>query len=346
MKKNQLGRTDLKVSEICLGTMTWGQKNTESEGHAQMDYAHDAGINFFDTAELYAVPPSKDSQGKTEEIIGAWFEKTGKRSDIILASKIANAGLPWIRDGEGINGQSISKALDLNLKRLKTDYIDLYQLHWPDRPTYRFGNHDVDYRKSDYTAERDMIGKTLHALNEEVKAGRIRHYGLSNDTSWGMMQWVFESLKNDMPRPVSIQNEYSLLWRWFDKECAEVSIAEDIGLLAYSPLATGMLSGKYLDGARPDGTRWSNDSRKLHRDTDRAEHAVKAYIDIAQKHDDIDVCQMALAWCLSRPFMTSTIIGATTMEQLKTNIAAHELKLSDEVLSDIDKAYQHHAFPF
>jgi len=345
VKKNQLGRTDIKVTEICLGTMTWGCQNTEDQGHEQMDYAFDQGINFFDTAELYAVPPEPHTQGKTEKFIGTWFEKTGKREHIILASKMAGKGLPWIRLGGDIAAKNVEKAIDGSLKRLKTDYIDLYQLHWPNRDCYKFGNHGVNWTKNDYDQEREMIESTLCALDEQIKLGKIRHYGLSNDTSWGMMQWVRAAEKNNMPRPVSVQNEYSILNRWFDKDTAEVSVAEDIGLLSYSPLAGGAISGKYLDGARPKGSRYAMSQRNAHRVEPQVDVAVRAYIDVAKKHG-LDVCQMALAWCINRPFMTSTIIGATTMEQLKTNIDAHKIELSKEVLADIEAAYQQHAFPF
>jgi aryl-alcohol dehydrogenase-like predicted oxidoreductase len=342
MKYNKLGRTGLNVSEICLGTMTWGCQNTEAEAHEQMDYAIDQGVNFFDTAELYAVPPAPETQGKTEEFIGTWFKKTGHRDKIILASKVAGAGMPWIRGGDKLSRQAIETAVEGSLTRLQTDHIDLYQLHWPNRPTYRFGNHSVDWHLTDYDKEKASIIECLEALDGLVKAGKVRHIGLSNDTSWGVMTFVNEAEKRGLSRVASIQNEYSLLWRWFDKDLAETAAAEDVGLLAYSSLVAGAISGKYLDGARPAGTRWAIDSRVMHRDTPESQAAIRDYIALAQKHG-LDVCQMALAWCLTRPFMTSVIIGATKMDQLKTDIAAKDVQLSQEVLDEIETLYRKHA---
>ena len=334
MKYRKLGRTDLEVSLICLGTMTWGLQNTESEGHEQMDYALEQGINFFDTAELYAVPPSEDTYGKTEEIIGTWFQKSDNREKVILASKIASNGLPWIRDGGDITSDSIKTALEGSLKRLQTDYIDLYQLHWPNRGGYSFSQHweyAPNFNK-DEVIENFM--DILETLAELVTEGKIRHVGLSNETSWGTMKWLRLSEEHNLPRMASIQNEYSLLNRLFDTDLHEVAMAEDCGLLAWSPLAGGMISGKYLDGARPKGTRWDIDSRFLQRDTQKANMAVKEYIAIAKKYN-LDVCQMALAFVNQQPFVTSNIIGATSMDQLKNNIASVDITLSQDVLNDI-----------
>ncbi len=334
MKYKKLGRTDLEVSLICLGTMTWGLQNTEAEGHEQMDYALEQGINFFDTAELYAVPPSADTYGKTEEIIGTWFKNTGNRDKVILASKVAGSGLPWIRDGGNITPDSINIALDDSLKRLQTDYIDLYQLHWPNRGGYGFSQHweyAPNFNKEQIIEEFTNI---LEALNSLIKQGKIRHIGLSNETSWGVMNWLRLSEEQDLPRMASIQNEYSLLYRLFDTDLNEVAMAEDCGLLAWSPLAGGLISGKYLDGARPKGTRWDIDDRFLQRDTQQANEAVKAYIAVADKHG-LDVCQMALAFVNQQPFVTSNIIGATSMEQLRSNIASIDITLSQDVLNDI-----------
>ena len=339
MKYKTLGRTDLDVSQICLGTMTWGLQNNEAEGHEQMDYALEQGINFFDTAELYAVPPSEETYGKTESIIGTWFKKTGNRDKVILASKIAGTGLPWIRDGGDITPDSVKIALDDSLKRLQTDYIDLYQLHWPNRGGYHFSQQwgfapNFDKRK----VEANFVD-VLETLDALVKEGKIRHIGLSNETAWGTMKWLRLSEERNLPRMVSIQNEYSLLNRPFDTDLHEVAVAEDCGLLAWSPLAGGLISGKYLNGARPKGTRWDIEERFLERDTQAADSAVKAYIAVAEKHG-LDVCQMALAFVNQQPFVTSNIIGATSMEQLKSNIASIDITLSQDVLDDITTTFK------
>jgi len=335
MKYKKLGRTDIDVSLICLGTMTWGQQNTEAQGHEQMNYALDRGVNFWDTAELYAVPPTADTYGKTEEIIGTWFQKTGRRNDVVLASKVAGLGFPWIRGGQkGIDKENILQALEASLKRLQTDCIDLYQLHWPNRGAYHFNQYwGYDPSFNGEEVEANMI-EVLETLNECVKAGKIRHIGLSNETAWGTSKWLHLSEKLGLPRMASIQNEYSLLCRHFDGDLNETAMAEDCGLLAWSPLATGMLSGKYLDGARPEGSRWRliND---IPRDTQNAQDAVRAYMNVANKHG-LDMCQMALAFVNMRPFVTANIIGATTMEQLKTNIDSIDITLSADCLTDIE----------
>jgi len=347
MKYNKLGRTDIDVSVICLGTMTWGRQNSESEGHEQMDYALDQGVNFWDTAELYAVPPTPDTYGKTEEIIGTWFAKNpSRRDDVILASKIAGPGLPWIRGGDyQIDRANILVALEDSLKRLQTDYIDLYQLHWPNRGSYHFGQQwDYDPKFDAAEVEENMI-EVLETLDELIKAGKIRHVGLSDETSWGTMKYLELSKKHGLPRMQSIQNEYSLLCRLFEPDFAEIAVAEDCGLLAWSPLATGMISGKYLDGARPDGTRWTLETRGLARDTKAANDAVRAYIAVAEKHG-LDVCQMALAYVNTRTFLTSNIIGATNMEQLKSNIASIDIQLAPEVLEEIEAVFRQYPMPY
>ncbi len=347
MKYNTLGRTGLNVSAICLGTMTWGRQNTEADGHAQMDYALDHGVNFWDTAEMYAVPPNADTYGKTEEIIGSWFaaHKT-KRADVILASKIAGPGMNWIRDGHNkIDRKNILAAVESSLKRLQTDYIDLYQLHWPNRGSYHFSqywNYDPNFNAPRI---EDNFIEVLQTLDECIKAGKIRHIGLSDESEWGMMKYLQLSEKHDLPRMASIQNEYSLLCRVFEPGFVEIAKAEDCGLLAWSPLATGMISGKYLNGARPAGTRWTLLEPSPARDTTQAQNAVEAYIKVAEKHG-LDVCQMALAFVNSRSFVTANIIGATSMEQLKSNIASIDLELSDEVLGDIAKVYRDYPMPF
>ena len=345
MQYRKLGRTGLDVSVICLGTMTWGRQNTESDGHAQMDYALSRGVNFFDTAEMYAVPPNPQTYGKTEEIIGTWFAARKNRDKIILASKIAGPGLRWIRDGGNkIDRANILKAVESSLKRLRTDYIDLYQLHWPNRGSYHFRDNWGYDPQFDARAVTDNFLEVLETLDELVKSGKIRHAGLSNETAWGVMKYLRLSDEKNLPRMVSIQNEYSLLHRLFEPELHEVALAENIGLLAWSPLATGMLSGKYLDGTRPKGSRWTLLS-SIERDTPQAQDAVRAYMAVAKKHG-LDVCQMALAFVNARPFVTANIIGATTLGQLKINIDSIDLKLSPAVLADIDAVYRECPVPY
>ena len=340
MKFNKLGRTDLSVSEICLGTMTWGRQNTEQDAHDQLDYALDHEINFIDTAELYAVPTSKESQGLTEEYIGTWFKKTGRRDDVIVATKVAGKGVPWIREGQKIEPSSIRAAVEGSLKRLQTDYVDLYQLHWPNRGHYHFENaYTYDPSTQDTQAELANMLEVLETLDALIRDGKIRHIGLSNETAWGTMQYLRLSEMHDLPRMASIQNEYGLLRRYFDHDLAEVSHHENVGLLAYSALAAGALSGKYLGGVIPKGTRGELASGATYRNNPHSEPAINAYIDVAKKHG-LDVCQMGLKFALDRPFMTSVIIGATSMEQLKTDIAAKDISLSDEVLEDINKVYR------
>ncbi len=347
MKYRKLGRTDLDVSVICLGTMTWGRQNTQEEGHEQMDYALSRGVNFFDTAEMYAVPPLPETYGKTETIIGNWFiADKSRREKVVLASKMSGGILPWIRGGAGIDRANILEAIEGSLKRLQTDYIDLYQIHFPRRGAYHFANRwDFAPQTIDPQAEEAHFVEVLETLDELVKAGKIRHAGISNEMAWGTMKYLRLAEERGLPRMVSIQNEYSLLYRLFDWDMAEVSLTEDIGLLAWSPLAGGMISGKYLDGARPEGTRWSLDERKLFRDEPQAHDAVRAYMAVAEKHG-LDVCQMALAFVNDRPFVTANIIGATSMEQLKSNIASIDITLSDEVLADIAEVRRQYPVPY
>ena len=342
MEQRPLGRTGLDVTAICLGTMTWGTQNTEAEGHAQMDYALDRGVTFWDTAEMYSVPPTAESYGGTERIIGSWFAKTGKRNQVFLASKISGPGghMAYVRDGKPrLDAKNIKAAVEASLKRLQTDWIDLYQLHWPNRSVNSFGKlgyaHDG---AEDFVAPEE----TLAALADEVKAGRIRHVGLSNETPWGLMRFVEASDRLGLPRPVSIQNPYNMLNRSFEVGLAECAHREDVGLLGYAPLAAATLTGKYLDGQVPPGSRRDVDRRKSRYDTPNAEAATKRYIALAREHG-LDPAQMAIAYALSRPFMTSVIIGATSMDHLRTNIAAADLKLSPEVLQGIDAI--HTAFP-
>lgn len=335
MEYRQLGDTDIEVSVICLGTMTWGQQNTQQEAFEQMDYAIEQGVNFFDTAELYSIPPNADTYGSTETIIGNWLKQTGKRDDIILASKMAGPGEGWIPHIRGglskYNAENIEVALNNSLTRLQTDHIDLYQLHWPERKTNFFGQ--LGYSASD---ERFTdIAETLQALDKQVKAGKIRYIGLSNETPWGVMQFLKLAEQLKLPRVVSIQNPYSLLNRSYEVGLAEISWREHCGLLAYSPLGFGVLSGKYINGQRPTGARltlWPDYARYS---SESAIRATEQYIALAMANG-LDPAQMALAYVNSRPFLTSTIIGATNMEQLKADIASEEIKLSDEVLDGIE----------
>src|SRR5688572_7485593 len=342
MKTRKLGRTEVEVSEICLGTMTWGLQNTEADGHAQMDYALERGINFFDTAEMYAVPPSAATYGKTEEIIGTWFKKTGKRNDVVLASKVAGGGRPWVRGGRGIDGPSVREAVENSLRRLQTDRIDLYQIHWPRRGHYHFeGSWDYNPYLQDKQSVVPNMLEVLQVMGELVREGKILNFGLSNETAWGTMQYLKLSMELGLPRVATIQNEYNFLRRYYDLDLAELAYHEDVGLLAYSPLAAGAISGKYLGGVLPPGTRGAV-SGSAYRNNQYTEPAIRAYIELAKEHG-LDVCQMAIAFCLTKPFMTSVIIGATTMEQLKTNIAAAEVTLSNEVLDGIQQIFMRYA---
>ncbi|MEP3438777.1 MAG: aldo/keto reductase [Hoeflea sp.] len=346
MKLNPLGRTGMTVSEICLGTMTWGEQNSEAEAHAQMDYALTQGVNFFDAAEMYPTQPTRaETQGRTEEFIGSWFRSSGKRDQVILATKMGGDGVSWIRDGQGFTRASVMEAVDGSLARLGVDHIDLYQLHWPNRGSYHFRKHwAFDASKQDKDAAVADIRETLEGLGDAVKAGKIRAIGLSNESAWGTMQFVRLAEQHNLPRVASIQNEYSLICRMFDTDLAEVAHHEDVGLLAFSPLATGILTGKYQGDVTPEGSRRSRVPTLGGRWGPGTEAATAAYLDVASKHG-LDPSQMAIGFCLTRPFMTATIIGATTMEQLKTAIGAKDVKLSDAVLDDIATARRAHPMP-
>jgi aryl-alcohol dehydrogenase-like predicted oxidoreductase len=338
MEYRQLGRTHLNVSVLSLGSMTWGEQNNASEAFAQIDLAKACGVNFIDTAEMYPVPPRAETYSKTEQIIGSYFRQRGDRADWILASKIAGPGnsISHIRDGQlKHNRQHIVAALDASLKRLQTDWIDLYQLHWPERPTNFFGQLGYRHQNDDFTP----LEETLAALDEQVKAGKIRHIGLSNETPWGTMQFLQLAQRRNLTRAVSIQNPYNLLNRSFEVGLAEVAIREQCGLLAYSPLAFGMLSGKYQDGARPKNSRLTLFSRFTRYSNPQTEGACKRYVALAREHG-LDPAQMALAFVSSRPFVTSNILGATTLEQLETNLASIELKLSDALLEGIEAIHK------
>ncbi|MCM2292049.1 aldo/keto reductase [Allorhizobium sp. BGMRC 0089] len=346
MKYKQLGRTDISVSEICLGTMTWGSQNSEAEAFQQMDYALEKGVNFFDTAELYPTTPlSADTYTDTEKIIGRWIAARGKRDDIVLATKVAGAGRDYIRGGAPINADTIRQAVDASLSRLNTDYIDLYQIHWPNRGHYHFrGVWGYDPSNQDRNQVLDEITEKLEALEDCVKAGKIRAIGLSNETCWGTQTFLSIAEKKGLPRVASIQNEYNLLYRPYDLDLAELSHHEEVGLLAYSPLAAGILSGKYLGGAVPAGSRGSINGNLGGRLTPHQQEATRAYVDLAKEHG-LDPSQMALAFCLTRPFMASVIIGATTMEQLQTDIGAADVTLSDTVMKGIADIHRRYPMP-
>ncbi|WP_165220723.1 aldo/keto reductase [Affinirhizobium pseudoryzae] len=346
MKYKTLGRTDISVSEICLGTMTWGSQNTEDEAFQQMDYALDHGVNFFDTAELYPTTPlSPDTYADTERLIGNWFEKTGKRDKVVLATKVAGAGRPYIRGGAPITADTIREAVDASLSRLKTDYIDLYQIHWPNRGHFHFrGAWGYNPFNQDKAQTRAEITEKLEALGDCVKAGKIRAIGLSNETTWGTQTFLTIAEQLGLPRVATVQNEYSLLYRHFDLDMAELSHHEDVGLLAYSPLAGGILSGKYLSGDKPAGSRGSINGDIGGRLVSHQEPATRAYVELAAAHG-LDPSQMALAFCLTRPFMASAIIGATSMDQLKVNIGAADITLSDDVMKGIADIHRRYPMP-
>jgi aryl-alcohol dehydrogenase-like predicted oxidoreductase len=345
MQYRKLGNTEIDVSVICLGTMTWGQQNSREQAFEQMDYALSQGVNFIDTAELYSIPPQAGTYGRTEEIIGEWLQARGKRNKLVLASKIAGPGEDWIPHIRGgktrFDRSDISPALDSSLKRLQTDYLDLYQLHWPQREANFFGKLGFEVPVEEHITP---ILETLEALGEQVKAGKIRHIGLSNETPWGVMQFLYYAEQAGLPRIVSVQNPYSLLNRTYEVGLAEVSWREKVGLLAYSPLGFGVLSGKYLDGAQPDGARLSLFPSYTRYSNPAALAATRKYVALARRHG-LEPVQMALAYVNSRPFLTSTIIGATTMEQLRSNVDSINLRLSDEVLSAIEEIHNAHANP-
>ena len=346
MRYNTLGRTGIKVSEICLGTMTWGSQNTPIEAHGQLDYAFECGVNFIDTAELYPTTPlSAETYGNTERIIGDWLAGRRRRDDVVLATKVAGSGRPYIRNGGPMTPEGIDEAIDASLKRLKTDYVDLYQLHWPNRGHYHFRNAwSYDPSRQDKEHVATDLGAILDKLGDLVKAGKIRAIGLSNDTAWGTMKMLDLSEKHGLPRFATVQNEYNLLYRAYDLDLAELSHHEDVGLLAYSPLAAGLLTGKYLDGARPAGSRLSINGDLGGRFTPHQEPAVAAYVALAREHG-LDPAQMALAFCLTRPFMASAIIGATSIPQLKTDIGAADVTLSQDVLNGIRRLHRLYPAP-
>jgi aryl-alcohol dehydrogenase-like predicted oxidoreductase len=344
MQYRTLGQTSIQVSSLCLGTMTFGEQNTEREAHDQLDRAIAAGINFIDTAEMYPVPPKAETQGLTEQYIGNWLATRGHREQLVIATKVAGAAdwLPYLRNGNlHLNQQNIEKAIDKSLQRLQTDYIDLYQLHWPDRQTNFFGR--LGYQHS-VSGEEIPILETLYALNDLIKTGKVRHIGVSNETPWGLMKFLQLAERHDLPRPVTIQNPYNLLNRTFEIGLAEISHREECGLLAYSPMGFGVLSGKYLDNARPTGARLTLYERFDRYTNTQAETATRDYVELAREHG-LDPAQMALAWVSCQPFVTSTIIGATTLQQLGTNLNSIELELPPSLLESIEYIHQQQPNP-
>lgn len=350
MEFSTLGSSGLSVSRVCLGSMTWGLQNNQQDANQQIEYALSQGINFIDTAEMYAVPPSPETYGKTETIIGNWLAANpARRKDIVLATKIAGTGLPWVREGGPINGDAVVKAVDASLKRLQTDYIDLFQLHWPNRTSPHFGKHQPNHFKfSDINADEHtaQMLDILQGLERCVRAGKIRYCGLSDDTTWGINTYLKLSEKYSLPRMVSIQNEFSLLhakdWPYLIENC----VHEDIAYLPWSPLAGGLLSGKYRDGARPEGSRWTMMQRNgIFRDTPAAHKAVSAYAEIAKQYG-YTPAQLALAWCDQVDGVTSSIIGATSMQQLEEDIAAFAMPLSQQAQSDINSVFKLYPAPF
>lgn len=350
MKYSVLGSSGEKVSRVCLGSMTWGVQNTQVDADEQIEYAISQGVNFIDTAELYPVPPSGETYGDTERIIGNWLSRnTQKRKELIIATKIAGPGLPYIRDASPISASSVKQALNDSLKRLNTDYVDLYQLHWPNRTSPHFAKHwpgQVAFSKVNKQQEIEQMHEILQALGDCVTEGKIRFCGLSDDTTWGINQYLRLSHKFSLPKMVSIQNEFNMLhtkdWPYLIENC----IHEDIAYLPWSPLAGGALSGKYLGGKRPEGSRWSFAQRNgLFRDTEKTELAVKDFVHLANEFN-ITPSQLALAWCNNVDGVTSSIIGATSMTQLKENIDAFSLRFTDEQTTKVNQVLQQHPAPF
>ena len=343
MKFKKLGNTDLDVSLICLGTMTWGTQNTEKDAFEQMDYSVSQGVNFFDTAEIYSVPPTSDSYGKTEVMIGNWFEKRKNRDKIILASKVAGPGCDWIRGGgNNFDEKKIGEAIDGSLKRLKTDYIDLYQLHWPERSTNFFGRRDYSYNNKE--GEWNSFENILDALSKYIKSGKIRYIGMSNETPYGLSRYLEISKNKGAPRMMSVQNPYNLVNRTYEIGMSEISIRQKCGLLVYYPLAAGALSGKYRDGEMPKNSRmalfkgWERHLNPL------AMRAYDEYYKLA-KDFNLTMVQLAQSFVNSRPFVTSNIIGATTMEQLKENIDSVNIDFTDEMMERVDKIHNENPNP-
>ncbi|MCF6350532.1 MAG: aldo/keto reductase [Flavobacteriaceae bacterium] len=338
MKYTNLPNTNIKVSKICLGTMTFGEQNTEKEGHQQLDFALDKGVNFIDTAEMYSVPGRKETQGSTEKIIGTWIAK-GNRDKIVLATKISgpSPGMPYIRDNMGFSKAAINDAIEKSLKRLQTDYIDLYQLHWPERKTNCFGVRNYQHFEEEQWQEN--FNEVVTTLNHLIKQGKIRHYGLSNETPYGILRYLEEAKSKNLSQPITIQNPYSLLNRTFEIGNAEISIKKKIGLLAYSPLAFGILSGKFLNGKKHPNSRVELYPQMARYKSVEVDDTVQKYAKIAQKYN-VSLTQMSLAFINQQPFLTSNIIGATNLKQLKENIESIAITLPNEVIKGIEMIFK------
>ncbi len=346
MQYSTLGNSSIKVSRICLGTMTFGEQNSQAEAFAQMDYALEQGVNFWDTAELYSVPPKAETYGATETIIGNWFAQNGKRDQVVLASKIAGPGefVEHIRNGKTrFNEHNIEQALNQSLQRLQTDYLDLYQLHWPERATNFFGQLGFEYPHNE-PQDLTPFAETLLALSKQVEAGKIRSIGLSNETAWGTMKFIQIAKELGLEKIVSVQNPYNLLNRSYEVGLAEIAHQENVGMLAYSPLAFGVLSGKYLNNQWPEKARITLFPRFDRYQNEQAQTATAAYYQLAQKHG-LSLAQMALSYVNTRPFLTANIIGATTMDQLKENIDSIHISLSDELLSELEAIHKRYTYP-
>lgn len=347
MRKHQLGSSDLEVTDLCLGTMTFGTQTPEADAHRQMDMALAAGINIFDMAEMYPVNPVRaETVGRTEEIVGNWIAASGRRDEVVIATKITGSNGGFCRDGEPITAESVVRAVEGSLSRLRTDVIDLYQLHWPNRGSYHFRQYwDYDPSGQDRQETEANMLLVLDALARLQREGKIRHAGLSNESAWGTSEWLRLATLSGGPRMVSIQNEYSLMCRLFDTDLAELCVNEKVGLLAYSPLATGLLTGKYCGGAVPDGSRMAINTKLSGRNTPRAVEAVDAYMGIAEKHG-LDPIHMSLAFCRARPFMGSAIFGATTSEQLERILLGRDLVLDQEILNELNAVHRAHPMPY
>ena len=347
MKMIPLGRTDIMVSDWCLGTMTFGNQTPQDDAHRQIDMALDAGINFVDTAEMYPVNPiSAETVGNSERVIGEWIKATGRRDDVVVATKVSGDNPGWVRGGAGYSGAMMADAIDASLARLQTDVIDLYQMHWPLRGSYMFRqNWTYDPSGQDRAETLDHMADVLRALGDAVKAGKIRAIGMSNESAWGMTKWMDVAAAEGLPRMASVQNEYSLLCRLYDTDMAEVAVNEDVTLLSFSPLATGLLTGKYQNGAVPAGSRLSINDDLGGRMTPRTLPAVQAYMDVAARHG-LDPAHLAMAWQGTRPFPVSAIFGATTTEQLAHLLKGRDVALPDDVLAEIDTAHRAHPMPY
>lgn len=347
MKMLPLGRTDIQVSDWCLGTMTFGNQTPQNDAHCQLDMALDAGLNFIDTAEAYPVNPiSAETAGRSEEVIGNWLKSNGRRQEVVIATKVSGPNPGWVRDGRGYDGAIIREAVDTSLKRLQTDVIDLYQLHWPVRGSYMFRqNWTYDPSGQNRAQTMDHMMDVLTALGDMVNAGKIRSVGMSNESAWGMTQWTRLAEENNLPRMVSVQNEYSLLCRLYDTDMAEMAVNEDVTLLSFSPLACGLLSGKYQGGAVPADSRMSLNGDMGGRMTDRTLPVTQVYLDLAAKHG-LDPMHMAMAWQRTRPFAVSAIFGATTSGQLAHLLAGKDVTLSDDLCGEIDALHRAHPMPY